>query len=492
MKKVSPQKIFGIVIIILMGVQIAYGFHWMITNITGVPTFGDTTEYLQLSESLALDEYRPILYPLFLRHIIRLCKYLPFAYQSVVYLIQSILCYFAIWYVLTYSIGKLFCHKKKYIYVSFMAYISLYIMCIPMISFMNFSILTDSLANSFLLIALGAICRLFGEPKAQFKSYIVILISMLLEYLTRADRLYSCSLFLIIVFGVYLIKKRGNYVLWKTLVLVCVVFGVTIGGTKLVNHFTQHPGLYGRIQTNFEFILLDRIVWPNMSDTYNDFPDEIRAVITPEEAAVFDNHNNNVMYQMAPSLESRVGAGKAHEYYRVMAKIVLKNYPIKVIGDITEDIVCVIFTPVSALLSHYGLVQKNDNWNLACCSNINPELSKTYYRYYLYSFNLLLLICGLWLFLSIFSRLMYKHKQGDFVKSVHVSFRCLLPHFLLCILIALWFSIGDGAPPNDRYALLHYVVWAAFVLGAYIAQGLFGNASGIGEEIELASKSETF
>lgn len=51
--------------------------------------------------------------------------------------------------------------------------------------------------------------------------------------------------------------------------------------------------------------------------------------------------------------------------------------------------------------------------------------------------------------------------------SVKIS-HLLKPGFLLCLIIALWFSVGDGAPPNDRYALLHYIIWTLWALGTLI------------------------
>lgn len=58
-----------------------------------------------------------------------------------------------------------------------------------------------------------------------------------------------------------------------------------------------------------------------------------------------------------------------------------------------------------------------------------------------------------------------RRKPQNMKKHTAGISRLLAPGFLLCVIIALWFSIGDGAPPNDRYALLHYIIWTLWVLG---------------------------
>ena len=59
----------GLCVLFLLAalVQIGYSIAWMAGNFNTVPDFGDTKEYLSLSETFSLDEYRPVLYPLLLK-----------------------------------------------------------------------------------------------------------------------------------------------------------------------------------------------------------------------------------------------------------------------------------------------------------------------------------------------------------------------------------------------------------------------------------------
>ena len=88
-----------------------------------------------------------------------------------------------------------------------------------------------------------------------------------------------------------------------------------------------------RVRTDFSFVLLDRIVWPNMEANYPFFSEEIQNTISLEDAKLFDQHNNNVMYQLAPMVESKVGKKKAGDMYCEMAKVVFFHQTKKVIRN---------------------------------------------------------------------------------------------------------------------------------------------------------------
>lgn len=460
MKKKMQSYIIGGILGFIMAVQIISGFVWMIMNLTNIPIFGDSTEYLNLSQTLQIDEYRPILYPLLIRYAVKFSAYLPVQYQTLLYLGQTFLSFLSIFYV-AYQIGNLAFpvlkkDSNKFFWTGTL-FVSLYVMCIPMITFMNFTVLTDSIATSMLLFTVGAVIHIFHSSKLLWKDFLLIFFSMTVEYILRADRLYTCTLFLIISFLIYLVKKRKSLFFRRAVIFSLSTVLLSTGLAGGINHFTQHPGIYGRIPTTFGFVLLDRIVWPNMTANYNDFPEEIQKLIPKKAAMTFDEHNNNVMYKMAPALRERVGEKEAEEIYKEMASIVFKNQPVKVIWDITNDILCVVFTPVSAFLSMYGMADTADEWNLHCVSQNSPKLSNFYYTFYLHTFIVFFAVS------CIVYVLDKKKKPLSF-------FSILAPGFLLCLIIALWFSIGDGAPPNDRYALLHYIVWAFWVLGILITK----------------------
>ncbi len=89
-------KTTQILIILAILVQIVFAFRWTIGNWGTIPSFGDTNEYIEMSQSWLLDEYRPVLYPLLI-HLARCISetyfaQILFALQTVVSLISLAYC----------------------------------------------------------------------------------------------------------------------------------------------------------------------------------------------------------------------------------------------------------------------------------------------------------------------------------------------------------------------------------------------------------------
>lgn len=105
-KKNLLKRIVYILVVDIMAIQILLGFIWMGRNILAIPLFGDSTEYLNLSQTFMLDEYRPVMYPLILRIITEICERIPIPYQVIVYIMQTIISFLSIWFTV-YTVDKI-------------------------------------------------------------------------------------------------------------------------------------------------------------------------------------------------------------------------------------------------------------------------------------------------------------------------------------------------------------------------------------------------
>ena len=448
----NVKKGIQYVVYALIFVQIGLGIYWIFRNFMNIPCFGDSTEYIKLSESLQIDEYRTILYPLILKVAIAIQNRIHIPFQALIYIGQFVLSFASIYYTcyVVLSDGKDSPKCTKLIIYT------LGIITIPIINFLNFTILTDSLALSFLLVILVQIIKVWKSNKVRAGDVVLLAIAFLLEALMRADRIYSCTLFLV----VYSLIQLAKHVDWKRFAIVVAVILLTAGSAFGINRQTQTKGLYNRVETNLDFILLDRVVWPNMADNYDDFSNEIKATISFEEAAKFDEHNNNVMYYLAPKVEERVGKERASQMYREMAKVVWKNEPGKVILDTAKCFLGFLFPHTNAYLSYRGWTETNNGWNLHCWSMVTPQLSDWYFHYYTFVFGIVLFAVAI--LVSIIRLTVLKNKDyAHYMKK-------LLPYFWMAVLICAWFSLGDGAPPNDRYVTLCHLVWNLFIYGTLV------------------------
>lgn len=473
-------KMILTVAVILMSVQILTGMIWMFKNITAIPAFGDSGEYLNLSQTLELDEYRPVMYPLILRFVCSATPLLGIPYQTCMYILQTLVCFVSLYYGLSvidhvlsgdpvFSGNRLrqgavvsqelnsLSARNRGTHRCVRTFLALYLMTIPMITFMNFCILTDSLAVSMLVVFLSSLIIMCSREQVSPGNYVLMALSLIVESLLRADRLYSCLLLAVIAFLVKILRmreeKRERRRAIAAMLCVCLSVVAIVRGVSAV---TQTPGLNGRVRTNLEFVLLDRIVWPNMTANYESFPQDIRDVITLEDAKTFDKHNNNVMYYLAPMLEEKCGQEKARTMYCTMARIVFENQTKKVLFDIGEDIAAMFFTPLSSLLNTKRLCSKGDSWNVHCMSSVTPNLTRRYNAWYQYTFLILAVMGMVCAVFSVFDR-----KR----KGLQRLFRTLLPYFGMSVILTLWFSLGDGAPPNDRYALIIYLFWSLMSIG---------------------------
>ena len=450
--KNTIKIVLRIQLYIIMTIQILFSCIWMVCNVNVIPLFGDSHEYIRLSQTFELDEYRTILYPLILRVAMKLQSWTHIPYHSIVFVGQTLLCFFCMYYVV-HTFAKLL--QLEQFGIVKKAFISFYLISIPMITFMNFAILPDSIALSMLCLIVAQCIRIFRAETFRWQEIVCLFFAFLAEALIRADRVYSCGLFILIFCVIMLVKKKGRVFVLSSAITVLVVGMISF----CVNSATQKPGFYNRVSTSAAFVLLDRVVWPNMAANYDDYSDEIRENISLEEAQHFDEHNNNVMYYLAPLLEERVGHARAEEMYKEMAGVVLRNQGGKVLYDITDDFLGFLFAPTTAYLSYHGKVETNNGWNLHCCSSKTPKLVDQYVRSYNLLFGVVLFICAI---------IMFLYRSFIIKDEKHRAFIGLWAPFLaMTVIISLWFSLGDGAPPNDRYVLIGHMTWAMFILGMF-------------------------
>lgn len=459
------RRVLLAVLALLMLIQIGLGIVWMARNFDTIPGFGDTTEYIELSKTFALDEYRPILYPLILRVARKLSGT---SFHRYVYVFQttlSLLCMCHAVYTLDRVRRGDFGVKPTRGRVALWLFGGLWLTTVPMIACFNLTLLTDSIATSLLVLFLSVGVQVIYAGRFSVGQGVLLLMSLVGQCLIRADRLYSSLLVLGILTVMALIRNpRGRRAL---LIGAACVAALTLAVVNVVGSATQVRGRNGRVQTTLDFVLLDRVVWPHMVENYRYFPREIQQNITLAEAQTFDSHNNNVMYQMAPLLEARVGRAAAGQYYRAMAEIVWKHSAGAILSDIGESAGFIMVTPLLHYMSVNGLYSKsNIAWNMYCLSQSTPELTKLYDRW-----GFCLLTAALAVSLVIFI--------GNRVGGVRRARPFLLwPYIIEDVVLCLWFTLGDGAPPNDRYMLIHYATYALLPLLPFINAGAQAGASG--------------
>lgn len=434
----------------VMLVQIVCGVIWTVANYNTVPSFGDSGEYIKLSKTMVLDEYRPVLYPL----LIRMARSIDKAhYHHYIYALQLGLSLFCMSYAV-FAIDTLYTGRKRRFTPGRLAlwvYGGLYLSMIPMIAFMNLTILTDSIANSLLVLMLAVSIQIIYGGKASVGKGIVLAVTMIGQFLIRADRLYS-GLLIFAILAVIAIVRSPECRRKLLLGGLCIAV-ITYGVFCVVSGATQVQGRNGRIRTDLNFVLLDRVVWPHMAENYEYFPEEIRENISLEEAQRFDQHNNYVMYETAPMLEKRVGREKAGEFYREMARVVWERQSSVVLKTIGETALRALTVPLTHYQGINGWYTRSAvQWNIKCLSNETPEWTVNFDKT---GFFVTIVMLVLSLAVRVIDRMTGCFKKRPFA---------LTPFLIASAVICLWFTLGDGAPLNDRYMLIIYVTYSLWPL----------------------------
>lgn len=432
---------------ILMSIQIVIGFIWMFFNIRTVSLFGDTQEYIELSKSLKIDTARTIGFPFLLKLILKMGEFTKISYQIILYIFQLLVQFIGINYFIN-TICKLL-HLS--ISLSKKIFVSMYLSTIPMLIFLCFSVLTDSIANTMticFLAAINAICLMKNEKK---QDYIIFVVSYIIAGLFRPEKRYEllCLAILILIF----LAVRKKIKIKKGLFIFLIIL-ITSTITFEVNNITQTKNLYGREDESIVItVLKNRVAWGHISTNYDKFSDDIKKIISYDEAVLIDSHNNNINAVLAPIVKERAGEDKCSEIYLEIGLTILKNDFGGVVYDIVEDYISFVFTPFSSYLGLYGLCEVAASWNIYCMSAKTPYLTTFYNLIGHYIFFAILIL----VLISIFT-----NKRNRFYSIIKNNI--IISLILEILLRGAVFSFPFGAPPNDRYALIVYVIWAFIVL----------------------------
>lgn len=441
-----------------IAIQVALAVVWMVFNLGANTSFGDAKEYLSLSKSLAVDEYRPVGYPIIVGCASWLGEQSHLPYFFFIYLLQTTVSVFSALYAVK-TIDRLFLGGRLTdgacgISISFAA---LYLVTFPLCGMMNFAAMSDSLALSATIILLSSMLCVFHDADCGWQAYAMIALSFCGGSWIRGDRPYLFLGFGLVVSLFWLARGKGRRMAaLKFAATLALSFAVVM----VANRLTQKPGSHNRPRTTFEFVLLDRVVWPHMTECYAEFPQEVRDVVTLDDAKNFDANNNNVMYTFAKKMNRGIGERRAHELYRIMAETVFKTRTREVVCEISHDIAKVFLAPFFQLAEVYNVNCHKDR----PCINpycYNPRSFMRNTRDLTWALNAIPLHLFAIAFIIFIVRTL---RSAALRKSFAETLPVVASFFGFSLLLAIFYSLGDGAHPNSRYSIIVDTSWALLLL----------------------------
>lgn len=433
----------------LLLVLIAAGLAWIIGNAGEVPHYGDTVEYLRLARTLAVDQYRTILYPLFL-HLCGVATAvdgttnldLTYFFQFMLSLIANAIFASALVMDLNSSEGS---GTKHWLVV---AIVSLATTTTPLLAHFSLSLMSDSIASSLTVAAVGSLARVITAYRSTgicWRWTVVAGISLFLMTLSRVDKLYlGLALVVVTVLWLYRVGislHRSH--LTRDCVSLAIVLSISLISTVVANRLTQtyNPS---RPPLDVSSVAFNRVVWPRLGKVYPYLPVDARKLISEAEAKQFDTHNNYVSPLLTRTLEDNPGNK------RIINEITLdtlQHFPDQVVGRTTFDIVKYTLPILAFPLELASILPESiaTDWTYSRMSMFMPRSTKAWLTL---SFASLLLIQ-----LPLALRRSKKTSWRRWIAMPSVGLA-----MIAIIANALLFGLVSGMDAHIRYALPAFVL----------------------------------
>lgn len=146
------MPLIKLVVLCLVLINVFVGAIWMARNISFIPSYGDTTEYLQLSKNLIVDQYRGIFYPYFINRSDYAAEAMGIKLQHAIYLFQILVMFFSVKFLAFVLLPNTIQKRGRLLTALVIATV---VSLDPLVAHFSLTILTDSLATSFTLMYLS-------------------------------------------------------------------------------------------------------------------------------------------------------------------------------------------------------------------------------------------------------------------------------------------------------------------------------------------------
>ncbi len=380
-------------IIALGAAQVLLGGFWILRNLGHIPQYGDTPEYLRLAQTLALDNFRTILYPLFLRGPLWLSTRLPIPYQTIVYLCQLIVSYLSLLYLFTMlrpvsRRGTDQTAKRQSVAINIG--LALFVFTTPLVAHYNLSVLSDSFALSFTIIFVASLVGLFAKGSARYGYGAAVMGAYTLMAITRPERLLiglAVAGAVALYFAVAAALKH-RIVLHPKVIILIVAIAVGFAGATIINNYGRGAAAQ-RTQPSLAVSLYARVTWPRLAKAYKYLPADIKKIITREDAITSDRWPT---YYNRVVLDKILGHkhGGAAAMNRI-TEVTWSHYYPEIVWSTVGDFTGNLLAPATEALN-FAIRNQSTDYVESRMSAGHPALTKLYRNYSAVLLGLLIII----------------------------------------------------------------------------------------------------
>ncbi len=367
----KTAKLIRFCIYLLMGVQMVLGLLYLGKQLNYLQTYRESRELMDISSSLLLDEYTGILYPLLLA-LMRLMSRVTTIPVLVFMQILQLAAAFAASYLLAGVLMPTFGKGAR-------SYVALFCATQPQILQMHLALLPYSLNLSAWMIMLAGILSLKRLPEETTRKERIFCGCMIgggyaAGALLVPDAFWTGLILLMLVWISFLRRKAS--MAGRRILILAVVCSVLL--TSLIRVVTVTPGAYGRTRDCFASAMVSRLVWPNFATNYYFWSDEIKAVMSEQEAVVLCEREDAFREDFGALVEGAYGVAHAKELYLEMAVECLGDRTKEIVTEIGYDFVDFLILPVTIIRNLRGYGTSETAWNYAQMRAAAPELTPIY------------------------------------------------------------------------------------------------------------------
>lgn len=425
------------VLYMIMGVQIAFGCAYFATNFFVVQRF---------SENYA--------------------SALP---MWAVSFVQLFLAAVSTWYVL----GKLGFGKSRKDGL-LRGYICAFLLTVPYLLQMHLAKLVWSLSLSCLLWMLGLIMEIAVQGASK-KGVLLLSGAYFLYGIICPDGLWLGGILVLV--GSLLLKKRDKDGLPISLAALFMAIVIFVTNAGLNSAFPEARRIYR--ENNPGTAAVSRFVWPNFASNYFFWDEEVKAVLSEEDAVRLCQRIDLLEEEFYPAMVEAYGTGKATKLCLEMGYRCLMDRSRETVSEIGRDLRDHLLIPFTIENNLQGRGVSMTAWNYGRMKARSPVLVKYYFRYG--GFELPILLLGS-LLLWWFHR---NDQMGQWIKeraagkeTKPLSYRDggggnAAPWKLLCfavILYALWYTMRSNLPIDYKMVLPILFIWYLVSVGGLLCQ----------------------
>lgn len=400
------------ILYILMGVQIAFGCAYYVSN------FGAEQQF---QENMA--------------------SFLP---PGAVCLLQLIAAAASSWYVL----GKLGFRGNKYL----RAYVCAFLLTVPYLLQMHMARLAWSFSLSCFLWMIGLLSETMKSGLSG-KRAAGLLTACVLYGVVCPDGLWLGGILLVAVFFF-----SGKSIRFGAAAVLAagLIFAANLG---LNSAFLQERGTYR--ENELGMMAVSRFVWPNFGRNYYFWPETVKEILPEDEAVEISIWADLVGEKFYFPLKEACGKKKATEICLDMAGSCLKYRTKETVAEIGRDLRDYCFLPFTIERNLKGEGESLTAWNYGRMKAHTPILVKYYYRYGIFELPLLLLgSILLWGMQGADRTKEWLRRKSSGQKSI----------LFILICYTIWYTVRSNFPIDYKRALPILFFWYLASVGGLLCQ----------------------